>query len=121
MTEYETIDLLLSASENFDSLFGYWISVTFAVVAATFVVRNELNVALALTIAATYLVATLLFLTRFATMASLLTNVMSQPTLPDEFHQSLEAQNPIRSAAFIVGFLMTEMYVFYTYFKQRGT
>jgi hypothetical protein len=121
MTEYEAIDLLLSSGDNFDSIFGYWISVTFAAVAATYVVRDELSIGLALTIAGTYVVASLMFMMRFATVIPLMTNARNHPEIPPEFLDAVEFQGPFRAAAFFAGFLLTEAYVLYTYLKRRRT
>ncbi len=121
MTQYEALDLLVSASANFDSVFGYWISVSFAAIAATFVVRKELSLGLALAIAGIYLVASVMFLSRFGTLAALLVDARNHPDIPEEFLASLESQTPIRGATFVAGVLITEAYVFYAYFKHRGT
>ena len=121
MTQYEAIDLIISAGANFDSIFGYWISVSFAVIVATFIVRDQFNIGLTLAVSAMYLVASAMFALRFVTLASLLVDARSHPAIPEEFLQSLETQTPFRGVTFIAGFLITELYVLYTYIKSRGT
>ena len=121
MTQYEAIDLIISAGSNFDAIFGYWISVSFAVIGATYIVRNELNIGLVLAISGVYLVASAMFLVRFSTLATLLVDARNHPEIPEEFLQSLDAQTTVRGVTFIGGILITEFFVLYSYFKHRGT
>ncbi|MEE8113295.1 MAG: hypothetical protein V3T23_02965, partial [Nitrososphaerales archaeon] len=75
ITAYEALDLILSATDQFDSIFGYWISVSFAVIVGIFVARDQLNLALTSTIGILYLVACIMFAIRFISVQQLISEV----------------------------------------------
>ena len=121
MSAYEVLDLVSNASAQFDAIFSYWISVTFAVVAGTFIAREQINLGLALTIASVYAAAALMFAVRFYSNIQLMSGVLDSPVLPEGFESSLEILVPARVGTFLLGFVVTECFVAYTYLRAERT
>jgi hypothetical protein len=118
MSAYEVLDLVSGTSAVFDSIFSYWITVSFGVVAGAFIARDHINLGLALTMATVYAVGSVMFALRFYSNGQLLSHVFASPALPEEFLASVAVLGPLRVGTFVLGFVMTEFFVFYTYVKR---
>ena len=121
MSTYEVLDLISSGSSVFDQIFGYWVSVSFAVIAGSFIAREHINFPLMFTVVLMYAIASFMFATRFYSQFQLMSELMDHPGLPEDFTESLEILGPMRTYTFLLGFVITETFVFYTYIKRRGT
>ena len=121
MTAYEALDLLTSGSSVFDQIFGYWVSVSFAVIAGSFIAREHISFPLMLTIVVMYAIASFMFASRFYSQFQLMSEVMGHPAVPDQFITSLEVLGPMRTYTFLLGVIITETFVLYTYIKRGDT
>ena len=120
MINYEALDLMISASAQFDAIVSYWISVSLAVIAGCYVAREEMSGGLAVTLASVYAMACAMFASRFYSNALLMSGMINHPEIPQEFWTTLPMLGAFRIATFLAGFLITELYVLYVYRERKG-
>ena len=119
LTTYEALDLMASLSDQLDSIFGYWISVSFAVVIGVFVAKDHLNIGLALCIGALYLIASIMFAARWYAVMVLIQELIATGLIPTSYLEAVTFLPSIRLFTFIAGLVVTEGYLVYAYRKFR--
>ncbi|MEX2049392.1 MAG: hypothetical protein WEB90_07425 [Gemmatimonadota bacterium] len=77
ITEVQLLQLFLNVNQDIDTQFQFWISVTFAVLVASFVADERLSRAERIAITALYLCATTILLMRYLSALSYLTDVLA--------------------------------------------
>ena len=119
LTTYETLDLVFTMSAQLDSIFSYWISASFAVVIGVFVAREHLNFGLALCIGALYFLASAMFAVRWVSAGILGQEVLFAQSMPAGYVESIWALPLLRLITFVLGFIITEGYLIYSYTQLR--
>ena len=122
LTNYETVDVILTAGGQLDSLFNYWISASFAVIVSAYVGRAHFNYAITLSISLLYLLACAMFATRFYSLATLVNYYieLAEAVLPAAFLDSISVLGFTRTPTFLGGVLVTEIYLWHSY-RQAQT
>lgn len=78
MSEAELISLFLEASQSLDSNFEFWLTVSFALLVASYLVTERLPYAVLLLTMFLYIVSTALFMVRGITTGRTLTSIRDQ-------------------------------------------
>jgi Ca2+/Na+ antiporter len=120
MTEVDLLPLFLDINEDIDTQFQFWISITFAVLVASFVADERLSRIERRVITALYLCAATIILLRYgsaiahqqAVLALFTANGLSQPAVP-------AVAGLLRFALFTFGSLVAALSVLFPKFSAR--
>ncbi len=114
----EVAELALLAGASMDTQFQYWISVTFAVVVASFVAGERLSQPMRLLAAILYLLASILLISRFLQFAQ--TTRMYEIALEDTGNPTTSAGSLIPITRFLLFGLGTASALYFL-FKAKKT
>lgn len=124
MTTYEIADLVISVTGQMDSLFNYWMSASFAVLVGSYIGKEHFNYSITLSISILYFLASMMFVARYFAMSTLIVSYteLAAASLPPEFISTSPIIGITRASTFLVGFILTEVYLWNSYFrnKRRG-
>ena len=121
ISTFELVELIAIFSGQLDSLFSYWISASFAVLISTYAGKDHFNFAITLSISILYLMASMMFLARFSATANFATYYMElgRDILPPNVASYSIFIGITRIPTFVIGFIITEIYLWHTYLKSR--
>jgi hypothetical protein len=124
MTEAELLQLFLDVNQDIDTQFQFWISITFAVLVASFVADERLSRMERLVVTALYLCAAMILLQRYLSALLHMQDVFrffdesgfSRPAVP-------EAAARLRLGLFTLGSLVAALSVVFPRFgaRRRGS
>lgn len=122
MSLYEITDVILSISGQSDTLFSYWISASFAVIVSSYIGKTHYNFSITLSISILYLLASFMFLARFYSMSTIATFYAdgASELLPPDFVDSIPLIGFTRAPTFVIGFFVTEYYLWHSYLKNKA-
>ena len=78
MNEADLLNLFIESSQALDSNFEFWLTVSFALLVASYLVTEEVPFPVFLTTTFLYIVSTALFIVRGMTMGRMLTSIRDQ-------------------------------------------
>jgi hypothetical protein len=78
LNEAELLNLFIESSQALDSNFEFWLTVSFALLVASYLVTEEVPFPVFLTTTFLYIVSTALFIVRGMTMGRMLTSIRDQ-------------------------------------------
>lgn len=121
MSSYEIVDLIISVTAQMDSLFNYWMSASFAVIVSSYIAKEHFNYPLTLSISVLYLFASIMFVTRYYAMSTLIVfyTELAGTSLPQQFVNASPIIGITRAPTFIAGFLIAELYLWHSYLKNK--
>ena len=119
----EIISVIMAGSSDFDSIFNYWISASFAVIISARLGRNQFNFRLTAAISLLYFLVSTMFLVRFYSQVTLMTYLMGLlgEATPAGLLDSLPWLGVIRVIMFSFGFLITEYYLWHSYLLVKNS
>lgn len=127
LTLYQATDAMLNTSAQLDSLLNYWLSGTFTVVLATFLIRQNLNLPITIAISCLYLLGTIMIMSKAGMLSDVMSLVIEHgPKELDQFdpYKAVvrgEAYAITRISTYILGFVAAQSYLWLVYWnKVRG-
>jgi hypothetical protein len=104
-----------------DLQFQYWLSVSFAVIIATFLAGDQLSKRIRFLVCGLYFLATLLFAARYTYSAGTADFFLQEllTRIPD-FPQGANYLIPIRTLVFISGFISTFWFILFNKFQNKN-
>jgi hypothetical protein len=125
MSEADLISLFLESSQALDSNFEFFLTVSFAVLVASYLVTEKIPFPVFLITISLYLVSTILFMIRGATMGRTLTSIRDQlDAMNSEISLISANENLVVAGLYFVimiaGSLTTIAFVYWRFRKLRG-
>jgi len=120
LTTYEALDLMVTLSDQLDSIFGYWISTSFAMVVGIYVAKEHLNFGLAMCIGVLYLIASMMFGSRWIAAGSMIQELVATKLIPENYLEAASFLPWLRVVTFTFGCVVTEGYLVYAYRTFRN-
>lgn len=124
MNEADLISLLIASSQALDSNFEFWLTVSFALLVASYLVTEKIPYPVLLTTVFLYLVSTILFMVRGMTMGRMLTSIRDQLDAMNSETALISANENLFVAALyfvimITGSVTTITFVYWRFRKVR--
>ena len=124
MNEADLISLLIESSQALDSNFEFWLTVSFALLVASYLVTERIPYPVLLTTMFLYVVSTLLFMVRGMTMGRMLTSIRDQLDAMNSETAFISANENLLVAALyfvimIAGSATTIAFVYWRFRKLR--
>jgi uncharacterized membrane protein (DUF485 family) len=122
MSTFEAADLIISVTGQMDSLFNYWMSASFAVLISSYIGKEHFNHSITLSISVLYFLASLMFLARYYAMSILIIyyTELAGSSLPSEFLAASPIIGITRAPTFIIGFIITGVYLWHSYMRNKA-
>lgn len=125
MSEAELISLFVEISQALDSNFEFWLTISFALVVASYLVTERVPLAIVVVTIFLYIVATVLFMLRGATMGKMLSSIRDQfdAMNTDTFVLSAYENYSVAVLYFVTmvaGSLMTIAFVYWRFHRLRS-
>jgi hypothetical protein len=123
MSPFELAELIINVTGQMDSLFNYWMSASFAVLISSYIAKEHFNYIITLTISVLYFLASVMFLSRYYAMTTLLLHYMEMAgdSLPPHFISASPIIGITRAPTFVIGVIISEVYLWHSYMKSpRG-
>jgi hypothetical protein len=126
MNEADLINLFLELSQALDSNFEFFLTVSFAVIVASYLITEKIPFPVFLITISLYLVSTILFMIRGATMGRTLTSIRDQLDAMNSEISLISANENLLVAGLyfvtmIAGSLTTIAFVYWRFRKLRGS
>jgi hypothetical protein len=126
MNEADLINLFLESSQALDSNFEFFLTVSFAVIVASYLITEKIPFPVFLITISLYLVSTILFMIRGATMGRTLTSIRDQLDAMNSEISLISANENLLVAGLyfvtmIAGSLTTIAFVYWRFRKLRGS
>ena len=120
MSPFELAELIINVTGQMDSLFNYWMSASFAVLISSYIAKEHFNYSITLTISVLYFLASIMFLSRYYAMTTLLIYYMefAGDSLPPQFISASPIIGITRAPTFVIGVIISEVYLWHSYMKS---
>jgi len=120
MSPFELAELIINVTGQMDSLFNYWMSATFAVLISSYIAKEHFNYSITLSISVLYFLASVMFLSRYYAMSTLLLHYMelAEDSLPSQFISASPVIGITRAPTFVIGVIISEVYLWHSYMKS---
>ena len=120
MSPFELAELIINVTGQMDSLFNYWMSASFAVLISSYIAKEHFNYLIPLTISVLYFLASVMFLSRYYAMTTLLLHYMEMAgdSLPPQFISASPIIGITRAPTFVIGVIISEVYLWHSYMKS---
>lgn len=121
MSSFEIAELIIGVTGQMDSLFNYWMSASFAVLISSYIGKEHFNYSITLSISILYFFASVMFLARYYAMSTLIVyyTELAGTSLPPQFITASPIIGITRALTFMVGFVITEIYLWHSYFRNK--
>lgn len=116
----ELIELLQNESASIDMQFQLWITITSAVVIASFAARDQLSMGLKIFIAFMYILAIVTIIVRYANDASQFVFIKTELSKRGVEYPAVGDLRVLRSLVYSIGSLATIFFVFFNPKKKRS-
>lgn len=122
MSSFEIAELIIGVTGQMDSLFNYWMSASFAVLISSYIGKEHFNYSITLSISILYFFASVMFLARYYAMSTLIVyyTELAGTSLPPQFITASPIIGITRALTFMVGFVITEIYLWHSYFRNKA-
>jgi hypothetical protein len=120
MSPFELAELIINVTGQMDSIFNYWMSASFAVLISSYIAKEHFNYSITLTISVLYFLASIMFLSRYYAMTTLLIYYMefAGDSLPPQFISASPIIGITRAPTFVIGVIISEVYLWHSYMKN---